>query len=71
MKYYPDKVVLRQAGQYDLNSHTVKQRGLLSVQQRAVVKRAARSAPLSVGRQVHDSMLYFSPGKQIPFYRRS
>jgi hypothetical protein len=77
VKHYPDKVVLLQAGEHDLDSHTiqVKQLGLLSVKQRAAVKRAARAAPVSVGRQVHDtndvSMLDFSPCKQIPFDRRS
>ncbi len=60
-----------QAGEHDLNSHTVKQCGLLSVKQRAVVKRAARAAPLSAGRQVHYIMLDFSPCKQLPFDRRS
>ncbi len=33
--------------------------------------RAARSAPLAVGRQVHDSMLDCSPGKHVPYDRRT
>ena len=61
VKYFTDKVVLMQAGDHDLNSHT-KKRGLLSVKQRGAVKRAARSAPLQVGRQIQDSMLDCSPG---------
>ncbi len=65
MKYFPDKVILLQAGDHDLNGHAVKKRGLLSVKQRGAVKRAARSAQLSVGRQVHDSLLDCSPGNQI------
>jgi ribosomal protein L30E len=72
MKYYPDNVVLLQAGNHDLDSHAAgKQKSLLSVKQRGAVKRAARSAPLQVGRQVHDGMLDFSPGKHIPYDRRT
>ena len=69
VKYYSDKVVLMQAGEHDLNSHT-KKRGFLTVKQRGAVKRAARSAPLQVGRQIQDSMLDCSPGKHIPYDRR-
>ena len=69
VKYYSDKVVLMQAGEHDLNSHT-KKRGLLTVKQRGAVKRAARSAPLQVGRQIQDSLLDCSPGKHIPYDRR-
>ncbi len=62
---------LLQAGNHDLNSHTLKQRGLFSVKQRGAVKRAARSSPLSMGRQIYDSMFDFSPGKHIPFHKKS
>jgi hypothetical protein len=72
VKYYPDTVVLLQAGNHNLNSHAAgKQRSLLSVEQRGAVKPAALSAPLQVGRQVHDSMLDCSPGKHLPFDRRT
>ncbi len=65
----PDRVVLLQASEHDLLSHAVKKRGLLSVKQSGAVKRAARSAPLQVVRQVNDSMLDCSPGRHIPYDR--
>jgi hypothetical protein len=72
LKYYPDTIVLLQAGNHDLTSHAAgKKKSLLSVKQRAAVKRSARSAPLQVGRQIHDGMLDFSPGKRIPYDQRS
>ncbi len=57
VKYYAEIVVLLQAGNHDLKSHAAgKQKSLLSVKQIGAVKRAARSAPLQVGRQVHDGI---------------
>ena len=41
VKYFPDRVILLQAGEHDLNRHAVKKRGL-SVEQRGVVKRVHR-----------------------------
>ncbi len=71
MKYFPDRVILLQACDHDLNSHAVKKWGLRSAKQKGAVKRAVRSAPLSVGRQVHDSMLDCNPDKHLPYERRT
>ena len=68
---YPDKTVMMQAGDHTCESHVGKQRGVLTVKQRGAVVRAARAAPLSVGRQVHDGLLDDSPGKRVPFDKRS
>jgi hypothetical protein len=43
----------------------------LSVKQRIAVKRAVRSSPHSVGSQLQASLENFSPGKRVPFDRRS
>ncbi len=41
------------------------------MKERGAVNWAARSAPLAVGRQVYDSMLDCSPGKHLPYDRRT
>ena len=71
VQQYPDRVVLLQSGEHTLDSHVGRQRGKLSVKQRGAVKRAARAAPLAVGKQIHDGLLDLSPGKHIPFDRSS
>jgi hypothetical protein len=70
VKTYSDKVEVALAGDHTASSHS-RSSSVLSVKQRSVVKRAVRSSPLSVGSQVHVSLENFSPGKRIPFDRRS
>jgi hypothetical protein len=53
-----------------MTSHT-KSSGILNPKQRGAVERAARSAPLAIGTQIHASMQNFSPGRHIPYDRRS
>ena len=70
VKEYNDKYVLLQAGEHTMSSH-VESSGILNPKQRGAVERAARSAPLSLGSQIHASMQNFSPGRHIPYDRRS
>ena len=65
-KEYSDRIVLLQAGTHTPESH-LGGKGILSVKQRGAVARAARSAPMAVGSQVHASMQNFSPGRRIPY----
>jgi hypothetical protein len=70
VKEYRDRYVLLQAGEHTMTSHT-KSSGILNPKQRGAVERAARSAPLAIGTQIHASMQNFSPGRHIPYDRRS
>ena len=70
VKEYRDRFVLLQAGEHDLSSHAASS-SILTPKQRGAVARAARSAPLAIGTQVHASMQNFSPGKHIPYDSRS
>ena len=70
VKEYRDKIVLLQAGEHTMSSHVVSS-GILNPKQRGAVERAARSAPLALGSQIHASMQNFSPGRHIPYDKRS
>jgi hypothetical protein len=69
VKEYADRIVLLQSGNHTPESH-LHGLGILSVKQRGAVERAARSAPMSVGSQVHASLQNFSPGRRIPYDAR-
>ena len=45
--------------------------GILNPKQKGAVARAARAAPLALGSQIHASMQNFSPGRHVPYDRRS
>jgi hypothetical protein len=70
LKEYSDRVVLLQSGVHTPESH-LGGKVILSVKQRGAVKRAARSAPMSVGSQVQSSLQNFSPCRQVPYDARS
>ncbi len=70
VKEYSDKYVLLQAGERTMPSHE-RSSGILNPKQKGPVERAARSAPLALGTQIHTSMQNFSPGRHIPYDRRS
>ena len=70
VKEYRDKYVLLQAGEHTMSSHD-ESSGILNPKQKGAVERAARSAPLAVGSQVHASLQNFSPGRRVPYDRRS
>ncbi len=70
VKTFSDKVEVALAGEHTASSHSSSS-GILSVKQRGAVKRAVRSLPHSVGSQVQASLENFSPGKRVPFDRRS
>ncbi len=70
VKSFSDKVEVALAGEHTASSHS-RSRGILSVKQRSAVKRVVRSSPHSVGSQVQASLENFSPGKRVPFDRRS
>jgi hypothetical protein len=58
VKDYRDRFVLLQAGEHTLQSHVVSS-SILNPKQKGVVERAARSAPLALGSQIHASMQNF------------
>ena len=70
VKEYRDRFVLLQAGDHTMSSHK-ESSGILNPKQRGAVERAARSAPLALGSQIHTSMQNFRPGRHIPYDRRS
>jgi hypothetical protein len=70
VKEFRDRYVFLQAGEHTMSSHA-KSSGILNPKQRVAVDRAARSAPLALGTQIHTSMQNFSPGRHIPYDRRS
>jgi hypothetical protein len=70
VKEYRDRYVFLQAGEHTMTSHA-KSSGILNPKQRGAVERAARSAPLALGTKIHTSMQNFSPGRHIPYDRRS
>jgi hypothetical protein len=53
-----------------MSSHA-KASSILNPKQKGAVERAAQSAPLALGSQIHTSMQNFSPGRHIPYDRRS
>jgi hypothetical protein len=65
MKEYRDKYVLLQAGEHTMSSHA-ESSSILNPKQKGAVERAAQSAPLALGSQIHTSMQNFSPGRHIP-----
>jgi hypothetical protein len=69
VKTFSDKIGAL-AGEHTAPSHS-RSSCTLSVKQRSAVKRAVRSSPHSVGSQVQASLENFSPGKRVPFDRRS
>jgi hypothetical protein len=72
VKEYRDRYVLLQAGEHTLQSHVESSSILrLNPKQKGAVERAARSAPLALGTQIHASMQIFSPGRHIPYDKRS
>jgi len=70
VKEFRDRFILLQAGDHTLQSH-VRSSGILNPKQKGAVARAARAAPLALGSQIHASMQNFSPGRQVPYDRRS
>jgi hypothetical protein len=70
VKEFNDRYVLLQAGEHTMSSHK-QSSGILNPKQRGAVERAARSAPLALGSQIHTSMQNFSPCLHIPYDRRS
>ena len=70
VKEYGDKWVILQAGKHKLDSHSASL-GILTVKQRVAVQKAARTAPLAVGTQIHAALQNFSPGRQVPYDQRS
>jgi hypothetical protein len=70
VKTFSDKVEVALAGEHTASSHSRSSCDLF-VNQRSAVRRAVRSSPHSVGSQVHATLENFSPGKRVPFDRRS
>jgi len=70
VKEFRDRFILLQAGEHTLQSH-VRSSGILNPKQKGAVARAARSAPLALGSQIHANMQNFSPGRQVPYDKRS
>jgi hypothetical protein len=70
VKTFSDKVEVALAGEHTASSHS-RSSGIVSVKQMSAVKRAVKSSPLSVSRQVHANLENFSPKKIVPFDRRS
>jgi hypothetical protein len=70
VKEYRNKSALLQAGEHTMQSHVISS-SILNPKQKGAVERAARSAPLALGSQIHTSMQNFSPGRHIPYDKRS
>jgi hypothetical protein len=67
VKEFSDRYVF---GEHTMSSHE-QSSGILNPKQKGAVELAARSAPLALGTQIHTSKQNFSPGRHIPYDRRS
>jgi hypothetical protein len=65
VKEFSDKYVLLQAGEHTMSSHE-RSSGILNPKQKGAVERAARSAPLALGTQIHTSMQKFQSRPAYP-----
>jgi hypothetical protein len=70
VRTFGDKVQLFVSGEHTKDSHA-EGKGTLTVKQIAAVESSIRSAPLSVGSQVHANQKNFSPGKHVASDRAS
>ena len=70
VKSYPDRWELLHSGQHQRNSHT-KSKGILSPLQRNAVITSVKHSPMTARGSVVCNLDSLSPGKRVPFDKRS
>jgi hypothetical protein len=70
VKEYRNNYVLLQVCGHTVESHVVSS-SILNPKQKGAFERAARSAPLALGSQIHTSTQFFSPCRHIPYDKSS